>query len=94
MANFSVGNQVRRLEPGQSTSSVNKTITKDVEVHYQNGGLKHATNAVMPEGENLQEHTDSIQYNPRRINVPIQPKGRFLFRPKNRVFIPENIKIK
>jgi hypothetical protein len=94
MANFSIGNQVRRLEHGQSTSSVNKKITQDVEVHYQNGGLKHATNAVMPEGQNLQEHTDSIQFNPRRINVPIQPKGRFLFRPKNRVFIPENIKIK
>lgn len=94
MANFSIGNQVRRLEPGQSTSSVNRKITQDVEVHYQNGGLKHATNAIMPEGENLQEHTDSIQFNPRKINVPIQPKGRFLFRPRNRVFIPENIKIK
>ena len=66
--------------------------TKDI--HYHLGGVKHATNDILPEGENLLAHQIDKRYIKGRIQIPIHPPNRYLLKRSGRSQKPVNLKIK
>ena len=84
---MALGNQVREIGTQQR-----RVKTKDI--HYHLGGIKHATNAVMPEGENLEKHEQDKRHIPGRITVPIVGRQNWLLKRNGRSKIPKNLKIR
>ena len=84
---MALGNQVREVGTQQR-----RVKTKDI--HYHLGGIKHATNAVLPEGENLEKHEQDKRHIPGRITVPIQGRQNWLLKRNGRSKIPKNLKIR
>ena len=67
---------------------------KDVDVHYNHGGVKAATHAVMPEGENLERHQKDNKIRTGRIKIPIRPPNRWLLKRSAISQKPINLKIR
>ena len=84
---MAMGNQVREVGTQQA-----KVKTKDI--HYHLGGVKHATNAVLPEGENLQNHEQEKKHTSGRVKVPIQGRQNWLLKRSGRNRVPKNLKIR
>jgi len=84
---MAMGNQVREVGTQQR-----KVKTKDI--HYHLGGLKHATDAVLPEGENIENHEKDKRHITGRVKIPIKPPNRWLLRRTGRSKIPVNLKIR
>jgi len=66
------------------------------DIHYNLGGLKHATGAIMPEGENLQRHTQPMGHiRTSHIKIPQHPPNRYILNRSNvKSVMPRNIKIR
>ena len=75
-----VGTQARRVK------------TKDI--HYHLGGRQHATNAVLPEGDNLEKHETEKKHTKGRVTVPIVGRQNWLLKKSGRSRIPKNLKIR
>ena len=66
------------------------------DIHYNLGGVKHATGAIMPEGENLQRHAQPTGHiRTSRIRIPQHPPNRYILNRSNvKSVMPRNIKIR
>lgn len=84
---MAMGNQVREVGTQQR-----KVKTKDI--HYHLGGRQHATNAVLPEGENIENHEKDKRHITGRVKVPIQGRQNWLLKRSGRSKIPVNLKIR
>ena len=84
---MAMGNQVREVGTQQR-----RVKTKDI--HYHLGGRKHATNAVLPEGENIENHEKDKRHIKGRVKIPIHPPNRWLLKRSGRSKIPVNLKIR
>ena len=84
---MAMGGQVREVGTQQA-----KVKTKDI--HYHLGGVKHATNAVLPEGQNIENHEQEKKHIRGRIQVPIQGRQNWLLKRNGRSKIPKNLKIR
>lgn len=94
------GEVVRELATAADVGKFPETSQKAESVHYHLGGMAHATNAVLPEGKNLDNTFNPAERNRlqnRRtapIRISAEPKRRYLFQDKRQPFVPRNIKIK
>jgi len=84
---MAMGGQVREVGTQQA-----KVKTKDI--HYHLGGVKHATNAVLPEGQNIENHEQEKKHIRGRVQIPIRPPNRWLLKRNGRSKIPKNLKIR
>ena len=84
---MAMGNQVREVGTQQR-----RVKTKDI--HYHLGGRQHATNAVLPEGENIENHEKDKRHIKGRVKIPIKPPNRWLLRRTGKSKIPVNLKIR
>lgn len=84
---MAMGGQVKEVGTQQR-----KVKTKDI--HYHLGGVKHATSAVLPEGENLENHEQEKKHVRGRIQVPIQGRQNWLLKRNGKSRIPKNLKIR
>lgn len=84
---MAMGSQVTEVGTQQR-----KVKTKDI--HYHLGGLQHATDAVLPEGENLEKHETEKKHTKGRVKVPIQGRQNWLLKKSGRSRIPKNLKIR
>ena len=84
---MALGNQVREVGTQQR-----KVKTKDI--HYHLGGRQHATNSVLPEGENIEKHEKDKRHIKGRVKIPIRPPNRWLLQRSGRSKIPKNLKIR
>jgi len=66
--------------------------TKDI--HYHLGGRKHALGEQLPEGENVESHTQEVEHRKGRVKIPIAPPNRYLLKRDRRSYLPKNLKIK
>jgi hypothetical protein len=83
------GSTVRQIGSQQQKMKVE-------DIHYNLGGVKHATGAIMPEGENLQRHTQPTGHiRTSRIRIPQHPPNRYILNRSNvKSVMPRNIKIR
>lgn len=84
---MNTGNSVREIGTQQAR-------VKAKEVHYNLGGYKHATGAMMEEGKNINNSSTSNQHKHTRIRVPENHRQRFLFKPSTKSRKPINLKIR
>ena len=84
---MALGNQVREIGTQQA-----KVKTKDI--HYHLGGRQHATNAVLPEGKNIENHEIEKKHISGRVQIPINPPNRYLLKRSGKSKIPRNLKIR
>lgn len=84
---MAMGNQVREVGTQQA-----KVKTKDI--HYHLGGVQHATNAVLPEGRNIENHEQEKKHIRGRVQVPIQGRQNWLLKRNGKSRIPKNLKIR
>ena len=84
---MNTGNSVRDIGTQQAR-------LKAKEVHYNLGGYKHATGAMMEEGKNIDASATSNQHKHARIKVPETHRQRYLFKPSVRSRNPVNLKIR
>ena len=84
---MAMGNQVREVGTQQR-----KVKTKDI--HYHLGGIQHATDAILPEGNNIEKHVKDTSHVTGRVKVPIQGRQNWLLKKSGRSRIPKNLKIR
>jgi len=84
---MAMGNQVREVGTQQR-----RVKTKDI--HYHLGGRQHATDAILPEGENIENHEKDKRHIKGRVKVPIQGRQNWLLKRSGRSKIPKNLKIR
>mgnify|MGYP003635506337 FL=1 len=84
---MAMGNQVREVGTQQR-----KVKTKDI--HYHLGGIQHATDAILPEGNNIEKHVKDTNHVTGRVKVPIQGRQNWLLKKSGRSRIPKNLKIR
>lgn len=94
------GEVVRELANAAEAGTVPDRVQKVSDIHYTHGGYAVSTKQVSPEGQNInsrinvKERIQLLRGKTARIQVPQEPKRRYMYQDRRRPFVPRNIKIK